>query len=64
LPVAKPHNNEEVESRRLPYRISSRQNKYLQKIKEIVSRGNEEDSWFDGTDSETSSDDGRLDEQQ
>jgi hypothetical protein len=64
LPVAKPHNNEEVEGRRPPYRISGRQDKCLQKIKEIVSRGDEEDSWFDGTDSETSSDDGRLDEQQ
>jgi hypothetical protein len=64
LPVAKPYNNEEVEGRRPPYRISSRQDKCLQKIKEIVLRGDEEDSWFNGTDSETSSDDGRLDEQQ
>jgi hypothetical protein len=64
LPVVKPYNNEEVEGRRLLYCISGRQDKCLQKIKEIVLRGDEEDSWFDGTDSETSSDDRRLDEQQ
>jgi hypothetical protein len=64
LPVAKPYNNEEVEGRRPPYRISGRQDKCLQKIKEIILRGDEEDSWFDGIDSETSSDDRRLDEQQ
>jgi superfamily II DNA helicase RecQ len=63
LPVAKPDHNEEMEGRRPPYRISGRQDKWLQKIKEIVSRDSEEDGWFDDTDSETSSD-GRLDEQQ
>jgi hypothetical protein len=36
----------------------------LQNIKEIILRGDEEDSWFNSTDSETSSDDGRLNEQQ
>jgi hypothetical protein len=40
----------------------------LQKIKEIVPRDDddddEEDGWFDDTESETSSDNGRLDEQQ
>jgi hypothetical protein len=44
LPVAKPYNNKEVEGRRPLYRISSRQDKYLQKIKEIVLRGDKEDS--------------------
>jgi hypothetical protein len=64
LPVAKPHNNKEVERRRPPYRISGRQDKYLQKIKKIVSRGDKKDSWFNSTDSETSSDNRRLDKQQ
>ena len=45
LPVAKPHDNEEREARRPPYHISGRQNKWLQKIKEIVSR-DEEDGWM------------------
>jgi hypothetical protein len=44
LPVAKPYNNKEVEGRRPLYCISGRQDKYLQKIKEIVLRGDEEDS--------------------
>jgi hypothetical protein len=35
----------------------------LQKIKEIVSRNSKEDSWFNNTDSKTSSD-RRLDKQQ
>ena len=64
LPVAKPHDNEEIEGRRPPYRISGRQDKWLQKIKEIVSCDDEEDGWLDDTESETSSDNGRLDEQQ
>jgi hypothetical protein len=61
---AKPHDNEEIEGRRPPYRISGRQDKWWQKIKEIVSRGDEEDSWFGDAESETSSEDARLDEQQ
>jgi hypothetical protein len=44
LPVAKPNYNKEIEGRRLPYRISGRQDKWLQKIKEIVLRDSEEDS--------------------
>jgi superfamily II DNA helicase RecQ len=64
LPVARPDDNEEIEGRRPPYRISGRQDKWLQKIKGIVSCDDEEDSWFDDTESETSSNDGRLDEQQ
>jgi hypothetical protein len=65
LPVPKLYDNEEIEGRRLLYYISSRQDKWLQKIKEIVLRDDddddEEDGWFDDIESETSSDNGRLD---
>jgi hypothetical protein len=36
----------------------------LQKIKEIVQCDDEEENWFNNTESETSSDNRRLDEQQ
>ncbi|KAE8822375.1 hypothetical protein HRS9122_10522 [Pyrenophora teres f. teres] len=63
LPVAKPHDHEEIEGRRPPYHIRGRQDKWLQKIKEIVSHDDEEDNWLDDIESKTSSDDARLDEQ-
>jgi superfamily II DNA helicase RecQ len=63
MPVVKPNDDEEMENQRPPYHINSRQDSCLERIKMIVGRDEEED-WFDDAESETSSNDGRLDEQQ
>jgi hypothetical protein len=60
--VVKPRDNDVVKNWRLPYHINCRQNSCLERIKILVERDEEED-WFDDTESETSSDDGQLDKQ-
>ncbi len=64
LPVVKPRSGDEIEGRRPPYHINSKQYACMERIKTIVGRDKAgEEDWFDEMESDDS-DDERLDKQQ
>ena len=64
LPVVKPRSGDEIEGRRPPYYINSKQYACMERIKTIVGRDKAgEEDWFDKMESDDS-DDERLDKQQ